>query len=122
MKCIYKKLALTMLLLAFMQGAASQASSLVLDGVVYVNNNGNWEVSGIDTSDNNFPSNGVITIMSTIIVKEFENEDPREQAVKTIQQQAYQDKTILRGVNISNGIEVIGQEAFDGCANITSLG
>lgn len=121
MNCIYKKLALTMLLLAFMQGASSQVNTLILGGVVYVNNSGNWEVSGIDTSDEGFPSDGVITIQSTILVKEFENEDPREQAVKTIQQQAFQNKTILRGVNISDGIEVIGQDAFDGCANITSL-
>ena len=62
---IYKKLTLTMLLLAFMQGAASEVSRLVLDGVVYESNGGKWEVSGIDTSDSNFPSNGVITIRTT---------------------------------------------------------
>ena len=119
MKCIYKKLALTMLLLAFMQGAASQVNSrLVINGVVYENSGGEWEVTGIDT-DENFPSNGVITIQSSITMEVFGEE--MDYDVKTIQQRAFQDMTILRGINISDGIEVIGEEAFDGCANITSL-
>ena len=96
---IYKKLTLTMLLLAFMQGAASQVSSLVLDGVVYESNGGKWEVSDIDTSDSNFPSNGVITIRDAITVQVFGDEEPTELAVKTIQRQAFQNKDILRGIH-----------------------
>ena len=118
---IYKKLTLTMLLLAFMQGAASQVSRLVLDGVVYESNGGKWEVSGIDTSDSNFPSNGVITIRDAITVQVFGDEEPTELAVKTIQRKAFQNEDILRGINISDGIEEIGADAFDGCKNITSL-
>ena len=126
----FRYLTSVMLLLAIVQGAAFaqvEVKKVVKDGVVYEFDGSDWKCTGYDRSDPNFPPNGVITILSEIEVEMPGFDEPLSKTIKEITASAFNDKSHdvdnedIRGVMISEGIEVIGQYAFNRCVNITGI-
>ncbi len=82
----------------------------------------NWKCTGYDSTDDSFPQDGVITILSELEI--LPNYDV---PVTEIVEWAFNDKyntvnTVdIKGVVIAEGIKVIGQFAFNSCINITHI-
>lgn len=119
-----------MLLLALVQGAASaqEVNRVVREGVVYElmgpSNNKVWKCSGYDSSDDSFPSSGMITILSELKdVGDHEEPIPITEIVEwAFNDQDNNVNTVdIKGVVISEGIKTIGQFAFNRCINITDI-
>ena len=113
-----------MLLLALVQGAASaqEVNRVVRGGVVYEFQDEAWKCTGYDSTDDSFPANGEITILS-----ELEISPDYDVPVTEIVEWAFNDKdnnvnTVdIKGVVISEGIKTIGENAFNRCINITHI-
>lgn len=126
----FRYLTSVMLLLAIVQGAAfaqGEINRVVKNGVVYEYDNSDWKCTGYDRSDPNFPPDGVITILSDIEVEMPGFDEPVSITITEIAASAFNDESHpvdnkdIRGVIISEGIEVIGQDAFNRCVNITNI-
>lgn len=90
---------------------------------VQAGNNSAWKCTGYDSTDDSFPPDGVITILS-----ELENVgDYEEIPITEIVNWAFNDQSnnvdteVIHGVVISEGIKTIGQYAFNRCVNITHI-
>lgn len=126
---VFRQLLPVMLLLALVQGAASaqdrdEVRRVVRGGVVYEIQGVVWKCTGYDSSDDSFPPDGVITILS-----ELENVGDNEEPIPIteIVNWAFNDQSnnvdteVIHGVVISEGIKTIGQYAFNRCVNITHI-
>lgn len=116
------RLLLNLLLLVSAQGAVMAQTTQVVDGgVVYQYDFGDWVITGVNPVDDTFPSNGVITLKSSIEVDVFGDGNKMDVDVTEIASRAFQDQTAIKGVTIEEGIRTIGQDAFEGCTNLPYL-
>ena len=116
------RLFLNLLLLVSAQGAVMAQTTQVVDGgVVYQYDFGDWVITGINPVDDTFPTNGIITLKSSIEVDVFGDGNKVDVDVTEIVNQAFQGQTAIKGVTIQEGLQTIGQDAFDGCTNLPYL-
>ena len=110
-----------MLLLALVQGAASaqdrdEIRRVVRGGVVYEFQGETWKCTGYDSTDDSFPADGVITILSALeILPDYDDPVP----VTEIVNWAFNDEQ--NNVNTVDIKGVVISEGINRCINITHI-
>ncbi len=113
-------LSLLALVLAQRPAVGQEVKSIVENGVVYQKVNDAWTITG--ASSEGFPTDGIITLQSSIEYDPFGNgEYVMSYDVTSVADKAFQGNSNIKGVTIQEGITSIGSDAFDGCSALPSL-